>query len=129
MVKKVKASESGGATTAKTVATRPRKLSDKGMRKKNGLELGRAGTESFHGFISEDFNSDFHGLKAIKIFDEMRKTDGTVAAVLKALKLPIRAAEFSIQPVDAEDATEVAIAEFVRKNLFENLQGGFDGFL
>ena len=90
----------------------------------NSRELGESGTENYHGFITQDYNSKFHGSKAIAIFDEMRSSDATVNAVLKALKLPILSTPWTIESTDAEDTTANEQAEFVRQNL-EMLEGGF----
>lgn len=92
-------------------------------------ELGGTGTQNYHGYITEDFNPKFIGDSAISIYDEMRKTDGTVAGVIRALKLPIMSAEYTIESADSSDDKQNEIAEFVRKNLFEGLEGGFRQFL
>lgn len=92
-------------------------------------EVGEAGTSNASGYITEDFNPMFNGTTAPDTFDQMRKTDATVHATLKAIELPIMAARRSIVPADEEDPKQVEIAEFVAHNLFENLRGGFDDFL
>lgn len=92
-------------------------------------ELGRAGTQSFHGIISEDFNSDFQGQRAIAIYNKMRRTDATINATLQALKLPILSAERTVESADINDQKQNEIADFVRKSLFEDLEGGFDSVL
>lgn len=92
-------------------------------------EIGSPGTNEYHGIIVQDFNSIFHGQKGIKIYEEMRRTDGTVNAVLSALKLPVLTAEKMIESADAEDERQNEIAEFIRWNLFDKLEGGFDAFL
>ncbi len=92
-------------------------------------EMGRAGTQSFHGIIAEDFNVEFQGQRAIRTYEKMRKTDATVAATLRALKLPILAAGRTIESSDPNDGKANEIAEFVRKGLFETLEGGFHSTL
>ncbi len=93
------------------------------------VTLGGSGTASFGGFIFEDFNSDFNGQQAVRIYEQMRRTDATVNATLSALKLPILATERTIESGDAKDQRANDIAEFVRKNLFDELDGGFTNFL
>ena len=95
----------------------------------SSTEMGRAGTQSFHGIIAEDFNQDFQGQRAITIYNKMRRTDGMINAILSALKLPIMAAERTIESADVNDAKQKEIADFVRKALFENMESGFDNFL
>jgi hypothetical protein len=92
-------------------------------------ELGSAGTNNTSGYINEDFNPTFNESSAIDTYDEMRKTDATVAATLKALKLPILAARTSIKPADEEDEKQIEIAEFISMNLFEHMEGGWANFL
>lgn len=92
-------------------------------------EIGASGTQDYHGFITQDFNAKFNGDSAVRIYDEMRKTDGTVAGVIRALKLPIQGAERMIESPDTDDSKQEEITEFVRQNLFEELEGGFDQFL
>lgn len=96
---------------------------------KKAKEIGRSGTKQFGGFIVEDQNTDFIGQNAIRIYEEMRKTDATVAGTLRALRLPILAAEWRIDTADKEDDQANEIAEFVRSNLFDTLEGGFHAFL
>lgn len=91
-------------------------------------EIGSPGTSIYHGFIAQDYNPNFRGQKAIKIYEEMRNQDATVAAVLKAIKLPILQAEWQVESGDAQDETQNEIADFVRRNL-EKLEGGFTQFL
>lgn len=92
-------------------------------------ELGATGTPNFSGFITEDFNPDFTGTNSVRIFDEMRRTDGTVSGVLKAVKLPILATEQIIESADPEDERQNEIAEGIRQDLLESLDGGFHAFL
>lgn len=92
-------------------------------------EVGRSGTRQFGGFITEDQNSEFFGQSAIRTYDLMRKTDATVGAVLDALKLPILSAECGVESADKDDQGQNDIAEFVRSNLFDTLEGGWHGYL
>ena len=94
----------------------------------NTRELGESGTENYHGFITQDYNNKFHGSKAIAIYDEMRSSDATVNAVLKALKLPILSTPWSIESADVEDQAANDQAELVR-DTFERLEGGFKNHL
>jgi hypothetical protein len=90
-------------------------------------QMGSSGTNNTSGFISEDFNSIFNEMSAIDTYDEMRKTDATIYATIRALKLPILAAERTVQPASEDDA-DVQIAQFVEDNI-KQIDGGFDNFL
>jgi len=92
-------------------------------------EVGSTGTKNYSGFIEQDLNSLFNGMKSVDVYEEMRRTDATVAATLNALKLPIMEAERQIVSADQKDKTAEEIATFVRKNLLENLEGGFTSAL
>lgn len=88
-------------------------------------ERGASGTANASGYLFPDFNNKFNGRQAANVYDEMRKTDGTIRAVLEAVKLPIISAQWSVQPGVEDDAKATEIAEFVQENLFETLEGGF----
>jgi hypothetical protein len=47
--------------------------------------------------ITEDYNSDLQFPQSITIFDEMRKSDATTGAVLRAIKTPLTSAKWQIQ--------------------------------
>jgi len=64
----------------------------------------------------------------IKVYDQMRRSDGQVQAVLLVLELPIRATRWYIEPGSEEDRDQ-EIAEFVQKNLFEGMEHTWDDFL
>lgn len=81
-------------------------------------ELGRSGTYIFNGIITqEEYNGDLIRTAALSIYDQMRRGDGTVAAVLLACKLPILSATWSIEAA-SDNAKDQAIAEFISRELF-----------
>jgi hypothetical protein len=96
-------------------------VKDTPTKPKAGLEIGDSGTRIFSGVIQEEYNRQLDGLRGINVYEEMRKSDSTVAAILKAVKLPIRSAEWRVKPA-SEDARDVEIAEFVHANLFDILK-------
>jgi phage gp29-like protein len=53
-------------------------------------------------------------LPGIAIYDEMRRSDGTVRAAVSVCALPIRSAKWYVEPA-SEDASDAEIAEFVWK--------------
>ena len=97
-------------------------------RREATIENGVSGTNIFSGIISDDYNSELSGQSAVDTYEKMRKTDGTVSAILKSVKLPILEAEYRVQPA-SDDKRDLEIAAFVEKNLFENVEGGFQEFL
>jgi phage gp29-like protein len=95
---------------------------------KKGLEIGDSGTRILNGVISEEYNPKLTDIKGIAIYDEMRKSDGTVKAAVLAVTLPIRSAEWFIKPA-SEDAEDQKIADFVTASLFEHDDISFADFL
>lgn len=81
-------------------------------------EIGDSGTDFFQGIITEEYNSKLSGIQGIEIYDKMRKGDATVKAAVLATSLPIRRANWFVEPA-SEDAQDQEIAEFVTKALFE----------
>jgi len=81
-------------------------------------ELGDSGTRLLHGIITEEYNPQLQGIQGIRVFEEMRKSDGTVRAAMMVCTLPIRRADWYVKP--ASDSTQdEEIANFVRHALFD----------
>ncbi len=89
-------------------------------------ELGDSGTRMLHGIVVDDYNPNLQGVQAIKVYDEMRKGDGTVRAAMMVTSLPIRRAKWFVDPVDATNAQDVEVADFVRRALFEWMDISWD---
>ena len=83
--------------------------------------LGDSGTRMMSGIITEDYNPTLQGREGVKVYDQMRRSDGTVRAAVLACTLPIRRAEWYVKPA-SEDQADKDIAEFVRKALFDWLE-------
>lgn len=88
-------------------------------------ELGDSGTLKSHGIITEDYNANLQGATAMRVYDEMRKGDGTVRAAMLVTTLPIRRAKWFINPI-SQEAKDIEIAEFVKKALFEFLSTSWE---
>src|SRR5215210_6391716 len=101
------------ATTAakKAANAKPAKV-------KKGLEVGDSGTPMFSGVITDEYNSKLSGTSGIRVYDEMRRSDGTVKAAIKVCELPIRSAKWYVEPA-SEEAADAEIADFVWKCLSE----------
>ena len=93
------------------------------------IEHGTVGTDIFSGYIDVDYNTKWRDWGTrVKTVDEMIGSDASVEAVLMAIKNPIMSLKFFIEPVE-ENGEEKEIADFVHKNIFEEMMGGFDWFL
>lgn len=90
--------------------------------KVTGPEIGDSGVNIFNGIITgEEYNSKLTGLNAIRIYDEMRRSDATVSATLKAVKLPIKSTKWFVEAASTEDK-DVEIKEFIDYNLFSSIK-------
>ena len=92
-------------------------------------ELGDTGTTMYGGMISgEEYNYDLSGLAKYTIYDKMRKGDATIAATLRVLKLPLRSANWYMEPA-GKDKLQQEQAEFIEYNLKEGMNITWDDFL
>lgn len=64
-------------------------------------ELGTTGTPVFGGIVrEEDYNLDWRGAARYTIPDKMAKSDGTVAAGLRMIKMPLLTADYTVEAPD-----------------------------
>lgn len=94
---------------------------------------GMSGTRILDGMLFEEFNSQLMGQRGMQVFDEIRRSDSQVSAVLLAMELPIRNAYWFFEPykdeegVISDEAKEHA--EFATKALFTKMADGWDNKL
>ncbi|MDE2097847.1 MAG: DUF935 family protein [Patescibacteria group bacterium] len=85
-------------------------------------EMGAAGTPIFGGFLRElgEYNPNFSGgpFASFLLYEQMRRSDGRVASVLSACKLPISSAEWAINPPEDASDEEKAAADFIEDQIF-----------
>jgi hypothetical protein len=82
-------------------------------------EIGQTGTYIVGGYLADhDYNAELTGWTRVGKYDQMRKGDATVRASLLAVNLPILSADWYIEPA-SEDAKDVEVADFVKKELLE----------
>ncbi len=99
----------------KTLPTRPLKSSFP------KAELGDTGVRMLHGIITEEYNPQLQGIQGIKVYEEMRKNDGTVRAAVMVTTLPIRRAQWFVNPANEEQESK-DVANFVEHALFDWLE-------
>lgn len=90
--------------------------------------FGDSGTITLHGIIGEEYIGKLQGRNGVILYDEMRKSDATVRALLSALSLPIRRAEWFIKAGGTEKQDE-EIKQFVEHCLFDWHDQSWDDFL
>lgn len=85
-------------------------------------EIGDSGVQKFNGIIiGEEYNRNLTGRQALKIWDEMRRSDASVGVSLRAVKLPIKSSKFFTTPA-SEDELDLEISELAKWNLFERIK-------
>lgn len=88
-------------------------------------EIGDSGTRTTRGIVAEEYNPNLQGINGIRVYDEMRKSDGTVRAAMLVTTLPIRRAKWFVNPA-TQDAQDVEIANFVEHALFDWIGDSWD---
>lgn len=78
---------------------------------------GDSGTDRAAGTFFEEYASDWRDEKRIKNVEEMRRGDGAVKGVLRAIKSPLLGTTWSVVTEDDSPKGE-KIREFVEQNLF-----------
>lgn len=95
--------------------------------------FGASGTPLVDGYILEEYNPKLAGAQGLRTYDKMRKSDAQVFATLLAMELPIRATKWDVMPATDENGEtgdfEHEVADRVRANLFEEMDGTFDDFI
>jgi SPP1 gp7 family putative phage head morphogenesis protein len=94
-------------------------------------EIGFTGTKIFAGLPMDEYNRDLTFPVSTEVYDRMRRSDGQVAAVLQAMKLPIRSTKWSIDPdKDVKDKhTAQQTADFIKSNLMGGMKYSWDDHL
>ena len=86
-----------------------------------GKEIGYSGTEIFSGIISnDDYNPKLSFPNSIDVYEQMRKGDGTVKSLLRAVKLPIINGVYFVTAA-SQSAKDIEIAKFVETQFFKKL--------
>lgn len=90
-------------------------------------EKGISGTKNFSGVITDEYLPELSMYNSPQVYDKMRRSDGTVAALLAAYMMPLRAAKWFVQPYD-ETEESLKMADFVHDNLWGYGNQTFDDF-
>jgi len=83
-------------------------------------EIGVPGNLNLSGFLTgEDYNHDLDGAPAMAVYDEMRRSDAQVAAILLMCTLRIKAGTWNITPA-TDDGEDQAVADFCKAALLDD---------
>jgi hypothetical protein len=82
------------------------------------VEMGSSSPSPFTSFLREEYNPKLRGQLGYKIFDQMRKSDGTVGGTLRQIKTPVLGARWFVEAA-SDSKRDQQIADFVWKCLTE----------
>jgi hypothetical protein len=90
------------------------------------LEFGYTAPSPFTSWTRRDDNTKLQQQNGIRIYYNMRRSDGAVRASMRLVKTPVQGAHWFIEPWTPDDNTPAStqdknIAVFVEKNIFEYL--------
>lgn len=89
-------------------------------------ERGSSGTKLYGGYFSEDYLiNELHGTAAADAYDKMRRSDAKVKMALNAVKNPIKAAHWEVQPGAPDNPELQKHAEFIDHILFHDMDKPF----
>lgn len=87
---------------------------------------GSSGIHVYAGYFAEDYLvNELHGTEAADTYDRMRRSDAKMAMALNAVKMPIIAANWEVQPAIADNAESKLHAEFIEHVLFKDMDRPF----
>lgn len=90
--------------------------------------IGHSGTMIFSGQLTaEEYNRRLQGKQGLRMYDMMRKSEESVQAALKIVKLPLLGAKRDIVPA-SDDEKDIFIANYVKQQLFKNKNLNFHKF-
>ena len=81
-------------------------------------ELGSASPSPFTSSIREEYNPKLRGAMGLRMYDQMRRQDGTIGGMLRLIKTPVLGARWFVEPA-SDDKRDQDIADFVWKALTE----------
>lgn len=82
-------------------------------------QVGFSGVQRFRGLVTEEYLPALRGTRKIETYDRMR-SDGMVQAILAAVRLPVIAASWTVEPAGTDGNAKRA-AELVEAQLFDRL--------
>lgn len=94
----------------------------------NLIPLGSSGIENYSGYYQEDYLSQMTGTQRADFFDRMVRSDPILVMSVGAVKSPIKAANWSIDP-GAEGDPYKLHAEFAEHLLFRDMDKPWSEFL
>lgn len=91
-------------------------------------EIGTTGLKRFGGEVHEEFDPNLRGIRGVRIYDEMRRNDPDVGAVLYAILHIALGSRWAVEAA-SESAEDIEAADFVRECLFEDMSHSWRDFI
>lgn len=91
-------------------------------------ELGTAVASPWTSWMGREYNNQLRDKAGLRKYDEMRRSDSTVAGTLKLAKTPILGARWYMEPA-SQSTRDVNVAKKVWWNLTEGMSTSFPQFL
>jgi hypothetical protein len=79
-------------------------------------ELGSSMPSPWTAFVRMEYNEELRGLNGLRLYDKMRRNDGTVRGTLRLVKTPVLAANWYMKPA-GDTSLDKKKAEFAWRNL------------
>lgn len=91
-------------------------------------EIGYSGNTSYGSMLRMDYNPKLRNQLGFRMYDQMRRSDGQVSMALKAVKAPVLAARWYMQPA-SQSKNDKKIAKYIWDNLTKWMSVSFPQFL
>lgn len=91
-------------------------------------EIGSTGLKRFGGEVQEEFDPNLRGIRGVRVYDEMRRNDSDVGAILFAILHVALASTWEVLPASESSADEAA-AEWLSGVLFEDMSHSWRDFI
>jgi hypothetical protein len=79
-------------------------------------ELGTAVASPWTAWTRREYNQELIGYRGLRVYDKMRKSDGSVRGTLRLAKTPVLAGQWGLKPA-SQNVRDIKIANFIWKNL------------
>lgn len=106
------------AETIKTNAGEPVKIT---------AEVGRRSLKQFYGYVYEEYDPDLRGIRGVRIYDEMRRADPTIAMGLRIIKWFLGRVAWTAEP--AADTPQDNEAALFLDSCREDMAGTWSKFI
>jgi hypothetical protein len=118
--------ETGGLGAPSAIIVTPRSLAEPSN--VDLSELGSTGMGIFSSWWHREYNSLLRGQSGTRIYNEMKRSDGTVRGGLRLVKTPVLAARWFMDPA-SDSSLDQKVANFVWWNLTDGMTTSFPQFI